>query len=448
MPALAPPETLAALGGGLLPRCDSRTLFKDRFADPQASDKSNPTRKDWFNSMLKRNAVAIPPQAWQPTSTVELYARLSSRLLVDLAGGVMENANVSLDRFGLPIIAGSAVKGCARRMALQALHDWIEAGNDRPTVDDACAPCCDGFKTPAEMLAAVARIFGWSLEDWKSDKKDGYFKSDFAWACGGQARILEEARRANPPHDTFTGTIAFLAASPNRDPGIELDVVTPHHTKYYQGERGYETAPDTEDPVPVFFPAVRAQGKEGYFTFPIIPLRLATKGDQTNAKRWLANGLELLGVGAKTNAGYGWFDTSEALQESVRQQKATAEKAEKERKEREAENNRRRVAEEAARKRKEQEAAATADMTPEQKADWKLAQLTAAQLAAKLNAFHKEPKKGGPAEEERAAIIRALRGLHAPTWAEFKAKATKGDLATAANAIRALNKELFGDKMP
>ena len=43
-----------------------------------------------------------------------------SRLMVDLAGGVMENANLNLDRYGLPRIPGSAIKGLARRMALQA----------------------------------------------------------------------------------------------------------------------------------------------------------------------------------------------------------------------------------------------------------------------------------------------------------------------------------------
>lgn len=300
MSILAPPATLQALGGNLLPHCQSRSLFKDRFSDPQAKEEA---RKRWFTSLIGRKAEARPRAEWLPSNALQLHARLLSRLMVDLSGGVMENANLNLDRYGLPLIPGSAVKGCARRMALQALHDWIEAGTDRPATDDACAPCCDGLTKPAEMLAAIARIFGWTPKDW-SDPSD---RSDFAWATHGDQALLQSARALLPTHDTFAGTIAFLAASPNCDPGLELDVVTPHHTKYYQGDPAYSTAPDTEDPIPVFFPAVKPQSANDHFTFPLIPLRLAKDGDLAHAKRWLAHGLELLGLGAKTNAGYGVF---------------------------------------------------------------------------------------------------------------------------------------------
>lgn len=300
-------ETRALLGHDAA-KCDSRSLFKDRFADPQASDKTKPSRKDWFNSLIGKKAAPATRADWLPVTAVQLHARLMSRLMVDLAGGVMENANLNLDRYGLPVIPGSAVKGLARRMALQALHDWVAAqenkgSDDRPAADDACAPCCDGFSTPAEMLAAIARIFGWIEKDW-SDSSE---KSDFLWAAGKSKSLLAAARALLPAHETFAGTIAFLAASPNRDPGLELDVVTPHHTEYYKGNPAYATAPDTEDPIPVYFPAVKPQKDGDHFTFPLIPLRLARDGDLARAKRWLAHGLELLGLGAKTNAGYGWF---------------------------------------------------------------------------------------------------------------------------------------------
>lgn len=48
---------------------------------------------------------------------------LGGRLLVNMAGGVMENAGIALDRcFGLPFIPGSAVKGIARNQALWDIH--------------------------------------------------------------------------------------------------------------------------------------------------------------------------------------------------------------------------------------------------------------------------------------------------------------------------------------
>lgn len=318
------PATQNLLGNNA-EKCESRSLFHDRFADPLAKEDQ---RKAWFQALFTKNTENIQFFAWLPDSAAVLHARLMSRLMVDLANGVMENANVNLNRYGLPRIPGSAVKGLARRMALQALHDWIAAGTERPAEDDICAPCCANFTSPAEMLAAIARVFGWTPDDWKTDKKfdkitkkQTTYQSDFAWACSGgldQQRTenlrnhLSHARTLLPAHETFSGTIAFLEATPNTDPGLELDVLTPHHNKYYEGkDPAYATAPDTEDTVPVFFPAIKPQLPGSCFTFSLIPLRLAAAGDLNNAKTWLAHGLELLGIGAKTHAGYGFFQVIE-----------------------------------------------------------------------------------------------------------------------------------------
>jgi CRISPR-associated protein Cmr6 len=317
-----PFDTFNALGGRLLDRCESRSLFQGRFADPQATDNTTPTRKDWFNALIKRKAQGTSTAVWLPTNAEQLHARLMSRLMVDFAGGVMENANILLDRYGLPNIPGSAVKGCARRMALQALHDWVAAGTERPAEDDACAPCCEGFEKPAQMLAVIARVFGWVEKDWDAGKMDGLFRSDFGWACGeNHEAIWAEACKhlaqtfgwklsSEKPWKklpNFAGAIAFLSAHPNTDPGLELDVVTPHHTKYYQSKDPNAVATDTEDPIPVYFPAVKPQRDTDYFTFPLIPLRRTADGDLATTKTWLAHGLQLFGLGAKTAAGYGWF---------------------------------------------------------------------------------------------------------------------------------------------
>lgn len=374
----------------------------------------------------------------------------------------MENANILLDRYGLPYIPGSAVKGCARRMALQALHDWIAAGTPRPATGDACAPCCEGFANPAGMLASIAHIFGWVETDWASGKEGGVFHSDFGWACGeGYEAIWRQAcellardfgwkfsdEKPWKGLPNFGGTIAFLEAKPNNDPGLELDVLTPHHTRYYQGDPN--TATDTENPVPVYFPAIKPQQRDAdYFTFPLIPLHRAVEGDLAIAKSWLANGLELFGLGAKTAAGYGWFDASERLQETVKtcrenEQKRISQEAEwkieEEKKAREAEIRR---------QKKEAEAKALEGLSPEQQEDTKLELLNEGQFDNKLRNFWKEPRKGGPLEPEKAAIVRALKGSRIEIWKQFKTKATKGDLARVISDIHALNKKLHGDKMP
>ena len=321
--------------------CDSRSLFASRYADPQSEKDA---RRRWFDALARKKAENSPAStSWLPTGVTLLHARLKSRLLIDLAGGVMENANISVDRYGYPRISGSAAKGCARRTVLHALRDWIaeldgqSTSSDSEDIDegdyeDACAPCREGFATPAEMLAAAAVVFGWVEKDWQSGKKKGLFQSDFGWACYGDLAIWGDACRLLGDHlcqtlpdeepwnalPDFAGTVAFLPARPNRDPGIEIDVLTPHHKKYHEGVEGFEEAPDSEDPVPVNFPAFAAQSEDGWFTFPLVPLARARDRDLDLAHRWLATGLEVFGVGAKGAAGYGWFDASEEVNAGVR----------------------------------------------------------------------------------------------------------------------------------
>lgn len=453
MPILAPEDTLRALGGPELKNCDSRSLFLDRFADPQAKEDS---RRRWFATLIgKKTASLDASNDWLPAQADRVYARLGGRLMLNMAGGVMENANLLLDRYGLPVIPGSAVKGCARRMALQALHDWVEAGTKQPSAEDLGAPCCKDFGTPAEMLAAIACVFGFVEKDWESGKKDGLYRSDFGWACGEAheeiwtAASKELAKQfswglaESRPWEhlpSLAGSIAFLAARPNRDPGLELDVLTPHHKAYYEG--GMPVATDTEDPVPVFFPAIRPQGERDYFTFPIFPLGHNGGNHLAKAKTWLAIGLATFGLGAKTNAGYGWFDASDNLQ-VMTQRRIDERRQAVEYEQKQEEENRRRLAEEHQRRLiKEEEDKATAGMTKDQMADWRVARLTDAQFGGKITSFPSLEKA------EQQAIVRALRGARVSIWREFKGTAEKGRKAQIADAIRAVSRELGLGKMP
>jgi hypothetical protein len=105
---------------------------------------------------------------------------------------------------------------------------------------------------------------------------------------------------------------------------LELDIVTCHHGEYYKGNPAYEDAPDTEEPVPVVFPAV----VPGHvFTFALVPLRHCPTERLKRAREWLAAGLETFGLGAKTNAGYGWFDdVTSAVGEKERAAKELADR--------------------------------------------------------------------------------------------------------------------------
>jgi CRISPR-associated protein Cmr6 len=241
--------------------------------------------------------------------------------MVNMAGGVMENAGLCLDRFGVPYVPGSAVKGCARRMAIQNLLEAREAKESSEKL--------------VRLLTDSALVFGWGEQDWKTDRDTkGHFRSDFVYAIGEDQwpetaavvglQLLGRKPASAKDFGHFAGATAFLPAYPYQLPfnDVELDVVTCHHPDYYSqrkdraGKLAMPVALDTEEPNPVVFPAVAAGA---VFAFAVLPLRgergsLAQPPKKLHeiAREQLRQGLEAFGLGAKTSAGYGWFKEIQA----------------------------------------------------------------------------------------------------------------------------------------
>ncbi|VVM06820.1 hypothetical protein MAMC_01279 [Methylacidimicrobium cyclopophantes] len=322
-------DTVAALVKDRKLGCDSRSLLLDRFADPRRGDEK---RRQFWKEFIETPACFSEQRqrSWNDFLSLLclpeglLFAELRSRMMVNMAGGVMENAGLCLDRFGLPYIPGSAVKGCARRAAIQELREALA-------------------HEKSNLLETIALVFGWVGEDWKDS-------SDFAYGC---QRDWEEIRertaeslwqkfriRIDSPAEkdgervpsNFAGTVRFLPAYPYKMPkhDLEKDILTPHHQEYYRGVLC--EAFDSEKPIPVLFPAV-APG-----TVFLFPIRSAPRGIGNlleKGRGWLREGLEKLGIGAKTAAGYGWFDCSERIQQDM-QSKLAKEREERERAEKRA----------------------------------------------------------------------------------------------------------------
>jgi CRISPR type III-B/RAMP module RAMP protein Cmr6 len=208
-------------------------------------------------------------------------ATLGARLMVNLAGGVVENAGIALDRcFGLPFIPGSAVKGIARHQALWEIHE-AQPGDKRP------------------LLRLAMLLFGYGA-------KDIMDKGDFAWA-GGAANARETAKEIGA--NDFKGCACFLPAYPTTPPTLVVDMVNPHYPEYYRGKRS--RADDNENPVPNYFPAVEKGSTFGFAVLlnrvpPVAGITAAELLDQ--ARDWLKRAVTKRGVGAKTAAGYGWFE--------------------------------------------------------------------------------------------------------------------------------------------
>lgn len=481
MPILVPSDTRKALRPNA-EGCDSRSLFLDRFVDPLAEKDD---RRNTFTRAFAAKAATTKAKAWlsflstlvmpreshspdpTPDSTPRpdsrtpprdnlLFAQVQARFMVNMAGGVMENAGLCIDRFGLPYIPGSAVKGCARRAALATLQEWCETGQKpgSPGTGDGhpLADICPSFAEPRDLFVAIARAFGWCEADWKD-------ASDFAWACGphwNDLRIQAQEALGCGPRKDFAGTVSFLPAYPTA-PGtlgpaeglplrlpslgeLELDVVTCHHREYYgepkepkgiphadpkwkrwkaehdRWERDWATAPDIEEPNPVVFPSV-APGH--VFVFALLPLRPSSEPDVIHARTWLATGLSVFGLGAKTNAGYGWFrDVTEAVR--------TAFEA----------DERRRIDEERQREEVRKRAAARAMLQPDQPFLEKLRAMKEADLRGQINAFAAEERFWTQSDESHQFTILHFLDIESPKVFESDRANPKSKISKALAQLR------------
>lgn len=505
MPTWMPADTSVALGPNA-EKCDSRSLLLDRFVDPAAREKE---RQAVFTRAMAKHPDGRKAALWARLlqdglgldACALLYAQLQSRLMVNMAGGVMENAGLCLDRFGMPSIPGSAVKGCARRAALAALREWCETGQKPGATEqdkeNLFTAACESFSEPSALLAAIARVFGWCEQDWKTraDFRDDQHwlknRSDFAWACSGASdpaaspgrdttaqgnaqgssprktpspeeaapswpairdlvvcRLARELRVSIPGDEpqpakrlpNFAGSVAFLPAylvdlgKPSAVDGLavpvpelgklELDVVTVHHKKYYAGpespndpasvrawQREWGTAPDIEEPVPNVFPAVAA----GHvFAFAVRKLRNGEDTDLSSARIWLAIGLQTFGLGAKTAAGYGWFDVARSVQQCVGSAIRQAAEARHAKQAEEEEAQRKAAAREAAAKAEQERLAKAA---PQERFQAEYANLNDEPFAAQAK------KCAEMSEEQRHGFILVLKNQKRETtkrWAKKK----------------------------
>lgn len=287
MTATALSEVRDLLGGEKFPGCESPSLRLEKFVRI-GDNNAKHGEIDAVVDCQRKNGqkpVSLP----LPPGGVRFPARLKSRLIVNQAGGILENAGMCLHpHFGYPYIPGSAVKGIARHAAW---CEWHEA------------------KEPEKECIAkdIARVFGYPTND---KGLDAYLEER---GC--------DAKRG--------GCISFWAAEPDGKAGLVTDIVNCHHMKYYgSDDNPPAVATDDEAPNPQFFPAVE---KDGTFVFTLVPVRDAGETELALAKKWLIQTITENGVGAKTSAGYGWFEYTQAGEEAYRE-KVRREEEEQERK--------------------------------------------------------------------------------------------------------------------
>jgi CRISPR-associated protein Cmr6 len=263
-------KSLTALDGALFPAGQKTTpavnagLWLARYLLAQTGEGANAEAKEAkerlisqagriVESNLYRQAFDVrKKQLLEPTAGRVAQARTAQaagRVVIGIGDkGALEVGLTLEHTWGVPVLPGSALKGLA---------------------------------------ASAARKFGG--EAWQSDQPS-YL------ALFGDT----DERGFVTFHDAWRAPKSDLAV-------VALDVMTVHHTKYYGGDQhgGDVVAPaDTDSPIPVSFMTV-----QGDFLV-VVEAHEASWCDA--ALRFLELGLRDLGIGAKTNAGYGRMKLSPA----------------------------------------------------------------------------------------------------------------------------------------
>lgn len=220
-----------------------------------------------LNARRERAAESLPgATAFCCETTGPLTLHLSR-------ASALENAGICLHPlYGFAYLPGSGLKGMARAYAETV---WFPTQSDQTTA-----------------WRQIEAVFGWAPssdrgKDWKPQVIPYRAKEDNA--C--------------------VGAIVFHDAWPTAWPALIVDIVNNHHPDYYQHDDDAHPPGDWENPVPVYFLAVKP---ETAFTFALSKRRADVPDELLDlARQCLPGALCHLGAGAKTNAGYGAFRPSD-----------------------------------------------------------------------------------------------------------------------------------------
>jgi CRISPR-associated protein Cmr6 len=277
--------------------CTHPGLLLDKFV--KSFDPSGQETGKWQEAVQKSTAEDVvkrsqqPPvgldfehlvQRWQNTlrgmNAVTFRCTTTSPLTLHLSrASALENAGICLHPlYGFAYLPGSGLKGMARAYAETI---WLPAQPD-----------------PKQAWRQIEDVFGWAPNpDRKEQIKDPKHPAE--------VRRQDDTDPESPEIKASSGNIVFHDAWPESWPKLIVDIVNNHHPDYYQHDDNNHAPGDWENPVPVYFLAV----KPGVtFAFPLAKRRAdVADGLLDLARQWLLGALCHLGAGAKTNAGYGAF---------------------------------------------------------------------------------------------------------------------------------------------
>lgn len=246
-------------------------LILDKYAASwnkhDTSQRSGEEQKYVLEDVVRHTAAAYPDfavhlETWKTClkalGAKVFDARTRSPLTLHLSrASALENAGICLHHVhGFPYLPGSGLKGLARAYA--QVH-WSPAQDD-----------------PITAAKLLDDMFG------------------------------PETQQEN----TEAGKIVFHDAWPASEDTLDIDIVNCHHSEYYSS-KGKKVPGDWENPIPVFFLVIK---KDVMFYFALSRRTGSVIPDSllTQATEFLKGGLQYMGAGAKTTAGYGLFEAPDA----------------------------------------------------------------------------------------------------------------------------------------
>lgn len=322
--------------------CWSRTWEREHLDAPlsRAASIPNPSR-DARAALVDRQAHL----AASSENVLTVHADTRAPLVTGTgAEHPSDNGFAFLDPHGLPYVPGSSLKGVVRRatehLALFDDHSswtipavWALFGMDA-TAAYLCRPPqkeSDADRREREHWrdAYLAHVNG--LGEAERDLARGLLSLDRASDVVSALRNLP----GNPMLDElhWRGALVFWDAYPQCS-SLEVDVMTPHFTKYYQ--EGKAPPSDDGDPKPIYFMVIPQGVKLAIHVDCRPPL-----GSPASSVRWrdllasaIDHALDWGGLGAKTSTGYGRAERNpdaERREEARRERELEARRAEERR---------------------------------------------------------------------------------------------------------------------
>lgn len=247
-----------------------------------------------YNSYYKRIKSLCQDLRDKGYEVVEEKLKLKWRLAINLGAASVYETSVLLHRnYSIPYIPGSAIKGVTRHWAILKLFNQY----------------CKNYEGDWKEISCIEKIVENTIEENLSYEE---FKKKFATKNIVPSKQLYEFSIKN--HNEIKsiqnifgtqnrkGKVIFFDAIPlinKNDDLIVLDVINVHYRSYYEGK---DIPGDWHDPVPIFFLAIEKGTKFRFI------LASTDKQAVLKARELLMEALNVIGIGAKTSVGYGYFD--------------------------------------------------------------------------------------------------------------------------------------------